>query len=195
MFKKNLRKVYAENVEAKAFLKKHPEFSGFEMESTHDKPSNDAYYDRERESTIEAEKSSIIQEALNFYDKGVPGFDNQTLRLLLAYYDGASLNQLHQLIGGRRGATKVAIYRAKMRMYAWALQRPWEKQALGEAAPFGQKRLIYKGREKVVHLVQVATGETLWCAEDGAILPGDVQDALDDCEWDVLDLTLREEDS
>lgn len=180
---KKLREVYKNDKEARAFLKKHPEFNGFEVETTRDAPSNASAMDRVPDS-FKTERARTIQNALATHP------DRKMAAALSAYYAGAELKFIAPMVNCfSNDAIKSYLKRARQAVYDWARAQTFT----GEIGPLDSglpiKELYYKGRR--IAVVKLRDGR--WAeADSGRIYNDGVHDALESLKWEMVDLGFKE---
>lgn len=181
---KTLREVYAADKAATAFLKKHPEMAGYDLEETTGQPGGTPHMFHEREATLTSEATAKILEALPHYP------DRPVAEALQSFYDGASVAHLARLQKPRRvvGVMKQQLYRWRAGVLLWAAARPWERRRLSPADITDvKKRLVYGKEARSVFCIKGT-----WVDEEWNVLPSEIQAALDQIEWDFLDLSVTE---
>jgi hypothetical protein len=177
-----LRELYMGDEEAAAFLKAHPEFAGYDMEEAIGSQGGGRTVFDEPEPSRQSEGASKIIEALPHYP------DRTVTKYLARYYDGEPLRDIARALRKSINKTRVQLQRWRAAVLLWATSRPWEAKRLSPAEVCNaKKRLIYGKEGRDVYRV----AET-WVDADWNVFPAEVQAALDDIEWEFLDLGVTE---
>jgi hypothetical protein len=157
----NLRALYNQDPEARAFLSAHPEFNGFQAEQYQGLTEYMPPFNEARETEYQE-----IMAHLHKYP------EPKVRELLEAYYEeGRSISALTQITGLSKLNTASEIMRAKRRVLAYIRSG---RVDLESVPVLGHRRLLHKGRESLLKLV-VWNGVPTWVTETGTILDDELQ--------------------
>jgi len=168
------KKKYKRNKEASQFLDKNPEFAGWEIESTHDRPGN-AQWACTEASKDKVEKAHTIQEALLSYPRG------RERTALEMYFDGRDFGEIQEFLKHKlRGSTIKFIWKVKGRVMEHGNCKKRKKLNMKHRKVVAKNTFELAGETKSVYLVYTPRSKNyIWVDSDYRILPETVQDYLD----------------